>query len=127
MKAAVIGTYREDGTVLLSPVWYRERDGAFEIVVVDEGDVKLRHLRRDPRCSFTAFDVEPPFRGVEVHGEAEIVEGDVTEARREIVASYIGAEGADQWVKRRTGKPSVIVRIPAARARTWDLTPLLPD
>jgi hypothetical protein len=27
---AVLATYRRDGTVLLSPVWHRWRDGGFE-------------------------------------------------------------------------------------------------
>ena len=49
MKAAVLQTYRKDGTAFTRPVWYREHDGAFEVVIA-EGDPKVTHLRRDPRC-----------------------------------------------------------------------------
>jgi hypothetical protein len=50
-------------------------------VVIAEGDVKLTHLRRDRRCVLVVFEAIPPFRGVEVRGEGELVEGDVTAAR----------------------------------------------
>ena len=43
--AAVLTTYRRDGTAVPSPVWYRRADDALEVVIAD-GDVKLRHLAR---------------------------------------------------------------------------------
>jgi Pyridoxamine 5'-phosphate oxidase len=58
--------------------------------VIAEGNVKLRQLAHDPWCSLVVFEVVPPFRGVEVHGEAEIVEGDLTEARVAIAGRYLG-------------------------------------
>ena len=47
---AVLATYRRDGTVLLSPVWYEWREGGFG-VVTSSRDVKVAHLWRDPRAS----------------------------------------------------------------------------
>ncbi len=70
---AVLTTYRRDGSVLVSPVWFRCNDGAFEVVIA-EGDVKLTHLRRDPRSILVVFEATPQFRGVEVRGEGELVE-----------------------------------------------------
>ena len=49
-QQAVLATHREDGTVLLSPVYQEWRDGGFN-VAVSSNDVKARHLRRDPRAS----------------------------------------------------------------------------
>jgi hypothetical protein len=46
---AVLATYREDGTTLVSPVWFRWYAEAFEVVIA-EGDVKLRHLAANPEC-----------------------------------------------------------------------------
>ena len=83
MKPAILQTFRKNGSPYISPVWFREHDGAFEIVIA-EGDPKLSHLRRDPRCTFMAFEAEPPFAGVKVEGEAELVETDVTEQRAAI-------------------------------------------
>jgi hypothetical protein len=52
---AVLTTYRQDGSALVSPVWFRRNDGALEVVIA-EGDVKLRHLARDRRCIVVVFD-----------------------------------------------------------------------
>ena len=87
---AVLTTYRKDGTALVSPVWFRFADGLFEVVIA-EGDVKLRHLARDPRAILVVFESVPPFRGIEVRGEATLVEGDIGEARATIAARYLGA------------------------------------
>ena len=62
---AVLTTYRRDGSALVRPVWFRWNAPAFEVVVA-EGDVKLEHLRRDPRCVLVVFEAIPPFRGIEV-------------------------------------------------------------
>jgi hypothetical protein len=45
----VLTTYRRDGSANVSPVWFRWEGDAFEVVIA-EGDVKLRHLARAPRC-----------------------------------------------------------------------------
>lgn len=37
--AAVLSTYRKDGTVKLSPVWFRHEGDHFEVVITDD-DVK---------------------------------------------------------------------------------------
>ena len=49
-SAAVLTVTREDGSPLTAPVWYRWMGDAFEVVIA-EGDGKLLHLARDPRCT----------------------------------------------------------------------------
>jgi PPOX class probable F420-dependent enzyme len=122
---AVLTTYRRDGSALVSPVWFRFERGAFEVVVAD-GDVKLRHLRRDPRCGFLAFETAPPFRGIEAHGPAELDELDVAPVRAAIAARYLGAEAGARFAEARSSVPGVVVRIPAATPRVWDLAAILP-
>ncbi|HST25353.1 MAG TPA: pyridoxamine 5'-phosphate oxidase family protein [Gaiellaceae bacterium] len=122
--AAVLATYREDGSALVSPVWFRWTGEAFEVVVA-EGDVKLRHLANDPRCVLVVFETVPPFRGVEVRGEPELVSGDVAEARREIAGKYLGVEGGDRFAAERT-KPGVLLRLRPLEPRAWDLSRIVP-
>ena len=110
----------------MSPVWFRFFDGAFEIVIA-EGDVKLRHLERNPECVFVVFETAPPFRGIEVRGPAELVEGDVTEARRAIASRYLGAERGGRFAVQRKAKPGVLVRLAADEWRVWDLSAILPS
>jgi PPOX class probable F420-dependent enzyme len=121
---AVLTTYREDGGALVAPVWFRFTGEAFEIVIA-EGDVKLRNLARDPRCVLVVFEAVPPFRGIEVRGEPELVEGDVTAARREIAGRYLGAEAGERFAAERT-KPGVLLRLVPDNPRVWDLAKILP-
>ena len=121
---AVLTTYRRDGSALATPVWFRHQHGAFEVVVA-EGDVKLRHLDRDPRCSLLVFETVPPFRGVEVRGEAELIPGDVSAIRAEIAGRYLGAEQGRRFAAERT-TPGVLLRL-AGDERSWDLSAILPD
>jgi len=120
---AVLATYRTDGSVLMTPVWFRREAGAYEVVVA-VGDAKLRNLRRDPRCVLLAFEATPPFRGIEVRGDAELIEGDVTAARADIAGRYLGAVAGSRFAAERT-KPGVLVRL-TAEPRAWDLSAILP-
>jgi hypothetical protein len=56
---AVLTTYRKDGSAHTVPVWYRWTGEAFEVVMA-KGDVKLRHLARDPRCVLVVFEAVRP-------------------------------------------------------------------
>ena len=102
---AVLTTYRADGSSLVTPVWYRWADGAFEVVIA-EGDVKLVHLSRDPRCAVLVFEAVPPFRGVEVRGVPELVSGDVTAAREVIAGRYLGSEQGKRFADERRTSPA---------------------
>jgi PPOX class probable F420-dependent enzyme len=121
---AVLTTYRKDGSALVSPVWFRWSDGAFEVVIA-KGDLKLGHLARDPRCTLVVFEAVRPFRGIEVRGTAELVEGDVGPVRTAIAGRYLGeADGARFAAERST--PGVVLRLVPETPRVWDLAGILP-
>jgi PPOX class probable F420-dependent enzyme len=122
---AVLTTYRRDGSVLVSPVWFRWNDDAFEVVIA-EGDVKLTHLRRDRRWVLVVFEATPPFRGLELRGEGELVEDDVSAARSAIASRYLGARDGDRFAIARRSRPGVLLRLVPASPRVWDLSAILP-
>ena len=122
---AVLTTYRADGSALVAPVWFRWTGEAFEVVIA-EGDVKLRNLARDPRCVLVVFEAVPPFRGIEASGTPELVEGDVTDVRREIAGRYLGPGAGERFTAERT-KPGVLLRLVPGEPRIWDLSKILPD
>ena len=122
---AVLTTYRKDGSANVSPVWFRLNEDAFEVVIA-HGDVKLKHLARDPRCALLVFEAVPPFRGIEVRGVPELVEGDVTEAREDIAGRYLGTDDGRRFAAARISKPGVLLRLSAAEPRVWDLKAILP-
>jgi hypothetical protein len=94
--------------------------------VIALGDVKLRHLERDPRCSLLVFEAVAPFRGVEVRGEATLTRGDVTDVRRSIAGRYLGPEGGERFAAERASKPGVLLELVPVEPRVWDLEGILP-
>ena len=132
----MLTTYRKDGSALVSPVWFRWHDGAFEVVIA-KGDLKLRHAAADPRCALVVFESVRPFRGVEVRGEPEtetepepepeLVDCDVTTARAAIASRYLGVADGQRSAAERASKPGVLLRLAADKPRVWELSGILPS
>jgi PPOX class probable F420-dependent enzyme len=122
---AVLTTYRKDGSTLVSPVWFRWNDDAFEVVIARD-DVKLRHLAADPRCALVVFESVRPFRGIEARGVAELVECDVGPAREAIAGRYLGAADGARFAAERSSSPGVLLRLVPDAPRIWDLSAILP-
>ncbi len=123
---AVLSTTRKDGSTLVSPVWFRWNDDAFEVVIAG-GDIKLRHLSADPRCALVVFEAVPPFRGIETRGVAELVECDVGPAREAIAGRYLGAADGARFAADRSSSPGVLLRLVPDAPRIWDLSAILPS
>ena len=116
---AVLATYRMDGGVLLSPVWHQWRDGGFEVVVVAT-DIKLKHLRRDPRASIVVYEHEPPYRGIEVRGEARLVPGGGVDAIVPMAVRYLGPHDGAAYAESVSAHDTVVVRLEPGHVRGWD-------
>jgi len=114
---AVLATYRMDGGVLLSPVWHRWHEDGFDVVVGPK-DVKLQHLRRDPRASIVVYEHQAPYRGLEARGEAQLVPGGGAEAIASMAVRYLGPEDGPAYAD--SVRDSVLVRLEPARLRGWD-------
>ena len=123
---AVLTTYRKDGSALTTPVWFRFHDGAFEVVLA-EGDLKRQHLARTPTCLLVVFEAVPPFRGVEVKGEPELLDCDVTEVRAAIAGRYLGVERGRRFAAERRSSRGTLLRVVPQDPRVWDLGAALPD
>ena len=94
-------------------------------MVIAKGDVKLRHLACDPRCVLVVFEAVRPFRGVEVRGEGELVEGDVTSARAAIAGRYLGERDGARFAAERQSRPGVLLQLIPDSPRVWDLSGIL--
>lgn len=120
---ATLTTYRRDGSAVGSPVWFRRHGETVEVVIAVD-DVKLRHLARHPQCAVLIFEAVPPFRGIRVEGKPVLTHGDVTQVRLEIASRYLGVEQGRQFADK--DRPGVVLSLPLAQARTWDLSGILP-
>jgi PPOX class probable F420-dependent enzyme len=122
-RVAVLATYRRDETVLLSPVWHTWRDGGFD-VLTEAKDVKVRHLRRDPRASIVVYDDEPPYRGVEIRTTATIAETATRDALRDVAVRYLGREAGEAYA---AGSPECVrIRLEPGNVRAWDFADITP-
>jgi hypothetical protein len=89
--------------------------------------VKRQHLAQRPACVLVIFEAVPPFRGVEIKGEPELVDGDVTAVREAIAGRYLGRERAHRVGAARRSPRGTMVRLFPRNPRVWDLAAALPD
>ena len=115
-RLAVMSTFRADGTVLLSPLWYIWEDGGFTIGMA-AADGKLKHLRRDPRVTIVVNEDEFPYRGFEVRGQATLLDVPYGPVIRRIARRYVGDEASAFYDDERGG---TIARIEPGEMRAWD-------
>jgi PPOX class probable F420-dependent enzyme len=114
---AVLATYRRDGTVLLSPVWHEWRDNGFS-VVTGSRDVKVRHLRRDPRASIVVCEDGPPNRGLELRANARISMLEDRSTVLRIAARYLGPEEGERYAE--ISSDDLLIRLEQGELRAWD-------
>ena len=113
---AHLATFRKDGSVLLSPIWYLWEDGGFTLGMA-AGDGKLTHLARDPRVTIVVGEDAFPYRGFEMRGTATLPDIPYGPTIRRIAERYVGAKGAAFYDDDHGG---TIVRIEDGQSRGWD-------
>ncbi len=117
---ATLATHRQDGSVLLSPVWW-EWDGEAFWISVPENDIKDRHVTRDPRVSLSlAEEASFPGRGLEIGAIAERHPDPGAAGLRRIATRYMGAEITNEWLKQFREVEWELLRLPPERVRAWD-------
>ena len=117
-KVAILATHNRKGNILLVPVWHEWREGGFSFIVGAD-DVKARNLRRDPRASIQVADDAPPYRGIEVRGEAQLMEADAETLRR-LAVRYLGPEMGRAYAGGTDPATQTLVRLEPGKLRAWD-------
>jgi PPOX class probable F420-dependent enzyme len=119
-RLATLATYKKDGTILLSPVWF-EWDGEYFWVSTGEGDIKDRHIQRQPLVSLCiGEEAAYPGRVVEASGLASKMPDPGGAALRRIASRYLGAEVADRWMALYPTVTWILFRIKPDRMRLLD-------
>lgn len=115
---AVLATFRKDGRPAMSPVAAIVDAEGRVSVSTRETAMKVKHLRRDPRVSLTAFIDSFFGEWVQVEGRAEIVA--LPEAMDLLVDYYRSVSGEhpnwDEYRAAMTEEQRVIVRFSIERA-----------
>ena len=116
---AILGIHRQDGSILLTPVWHLFRHGLFYLQIPG-GDRKIALLERDPHCSILVAENEHPYRAIEVRGVARTSVDDYEEMGLEIVRRYVEAHDPGGNTADYLLDGGVIVRIEPTATRAWD-------
>ena len=114
---AMLATRRKDGRILISPVWHEWVDGGF-LMTTWANDIKSKNIKADPRITVMVAEQEPPYRSIELSGEATIEAlDDHMPIMSRLALRYVGDEGYAE--KFREDKIELI-RLKPGIVRAWD-------
>ncbi len=99
---SVMATLRQDGSPVSAPTWYLWEDDHV-LLSMDDGRVRLGHLRRDPRVTLTVLDADSWYTHLTLLGRVIEIRPDqgLTDINR-IARHYIGRDYPDQERSRST-------------------------
>jgi PPOX class probable F420-dependent enzyme len=93
---AHISTLMPDGSPNNSPVWIDVQDDRI-VISSEEGSLKVRNLRRDPRLAISIVDLRNPYEEVQIRGRVvEIRDDSSFEFLDHISRKYIGRAYPDR-------------------------------
>jgi PPOX class probable F420-dependent enzyme len=112
-QVAVLGTIGASGRPQLSGVWFLA-EGDTVRLSLNTVRQKVKNLRANPKVSLLIFD-NPPYRYIELRGDAEIAPDDDYEFADKVGAKY----GSDLRTRDNPGDKRVVVTIHPQRVVAW--------
>ena len=112
-QVAVLGTIGASGRPQLSGVWFLA-EGDTVRLSLNTVRQKVKNLQANPKVSLLIFG-DPPYRYIELRGDAEIAPDDDYEFADKVGAKY----GADLRTRDNPGDKRVVVTIHPTRVVAW--------
>ena len=117
---AILATHRKDGRILMSPVWHEWTNGEF-LLTTWANDIKSRNLKNDPRATVLVAENEPPYRGIEVSGEATVeAMADHMPMYYRLAARYVGEKDGPAYAETFRDEKIELIRLAPGNIRAWD-------
>ena len=125
---ARFGTYRADGMIHLTPIWF-DWDGERFRLTLGAGRVHLKNLRRDQRCTILVDEDPRVVEGlaagawaIMARGTAELSqdEGLVREVTLAVLTKALGEADATLYLEPIMAEGRTIVTITPSAWLTWD-------
>ena len=120
-----IGVVRDDGSPLVTPIWFLYEKDAIYFTPRAQSDW-FRSLRRDARICLCIDEQALPYRKVVVEGNAELLHdlGEDDEWRdlyRKIAGRYVPQDAAEAYVRNTIDQERALFRVVLERSttRTW--------
>jgi PPOX class probable F420-dependent enzyme len=112
-QIAVLGTIGSSGRPQLSGIWFLAENGTVRCSL-NTARQKVKNLQANPKCSLIIFG-DPPYRYIELRGDAEITPDDDYSFADKVGAKY----GADLRTRDQPGDTRVVVTIHPSRIVAW--------
>jgi nitroimidazol reductase NimA-like FMN-containing flavoprotein (pyridoxamine 5'-phosphate oxidase superfamily) len=122
-----LSCHTPSGGLWMLSLWYRYRDGRFEMATGANADV-VRYLRKDDGVAFEVSTNEVPYRGVRGAGEASIEADEEKTVLRSLIERYLG--GTESRLARSllsTDREEVRIVVEPTRLYTWDFSERMAD
>jgi len=117
---ARLGTYNEDGTIHIAPIFFKYQDGRF-LMATQAPSRKVRNIARNHNVSILIDTTDVPFKGALVYGTAELDYEDAAAKRIPIFEKRLCHEDAETYARRLANKwPCVIIRVTPSRIVSFD-------
>jgi len=117
---ARLGTLNEDGTIHITPIFFKVENGQI-IMATQCPSRKVRNIKRNPNVTVLIDNTQVPFKGALIYGKAELDYEDVINKRTHIFERRLSTEEARAYANRLSGKwQCVIIRITPLRIASFD-------
>ena len=117
---AILATHRKDGRILMSPVWHEWTNGEF-LLTTWANDIKSRNLKNDPRATVLVAENEPPYRGIEISGEATVeAMADHMPMYYRLATRYVGEKDGPSYAEAFRDEEFELIRLAPGVMRAWD-------
>jgi general stress protein 26 len=117
---ARLGTINDNGTIHISPVFFKYQDGEIQIATQDQSR-KIRNIKSNNNVSVLIDISDVPFRAALIYGTAELDYDDVITKRIAIFERTRSREEAEDYARKLSDKwQCVIVRVTPQRIASFD-------
>ena len=120
-----IGCVREDGSPLVTPIWFIYQDGAI-LFTPREKSAWYEALKRDPRVTLCIDEQPLPYRKVIVDGLVTVEhdlgnDAEWRELYQRIAARYVPEAAAAAYVRNTIDQPRALLKVDlaASKVTTW--------
>ncbi|NIM92520.1 MAG: hypothetical protein GTO18_02235 [Anaerolineales bacterium] len=117
---ARLGTFNEDGTIHIAPIFFKYEDGQIHMATQDPS-LKVRNIKRNNNVTVLIDTTEVPFKGALIYGKAELDYEDVISKRIAIFRRRLSQKDSETYTRRLSDKwKCVIVHITPDRITSFD-------
>lgn len=110
------------GSLWMLSLWYRYRDGRFEMATSANADV-VQYLRADEAVAFEVSTNDPPYRGVRGAGTGSVESDEDKAVLRALIERYLGGTDSDlaEYLL-RDEREEVRIIVEPTKLYSWDFS-----